>query len=408
MSNSYSIFFYEGYVGVAPTIINLTKALNDSGASVTIYATENPFPKLEEIGDQTTIIYFPKAYNIPLVSKIIQIFQYKFNLKSIIPVIELGVFVFYYFIYILSHKKITSLIHESSIGIDTNGSILALVQSYVFRTKFIYLSLELNNPLRLKNWAKIINVLERLAFRKAECVIVQDEDRFKTLCDYNQYQHPNVFYLPNSASSSDSLTQETQFQNYFREIFSLKDEEFPHIILQAGWIDEDTFLGLARAFASINKGYALVFHERVKRELDEPYIKLLQENNSKNLFLSLNPLPYEQLNRIYTSATIGLAFYPNTDSNMSQISMASGKLSYFLKHGKPVLVSNLESLSKLVEKYKFGATIKDPLNSLEIESSLEIILNNYSFYSENAKTCFAEEFDFAKKVKPLLSFMEKL
>jgi glycosyltransferase involved in cell wall biosynthesis len=315
------------------------------------------------------------------------------------------VFVCNYFINILKNKKLNSFKNDISIGIDTNGSILALIKSYFSRKKFIYLSLELNNPIYLKKLANIINVLERLAYRKSEGVIVQDEDRFKTLCEYNQYQHPRVFYLPNSASSSDSIVEERQFQNYFRETFGLREDEFPHIILQAGWIDNDTFLKLACAFASIDRGYALVYHERVKRELDDPYIKSLRDINSKNLFLSLNPLPYEQISRIYTSATIGLVFYPDTDKNLSQISMASGKLSYFLKHGKPVLASNLDSLSRLIEKYNFGVIVKEPSNSLEIEASIEMILRNYSFYSKNAKNCFEEEFDFAKKIEPVLSFL---
>jgi UDP:flavonoid glycosyltransferase YjiC (YdhE family) len=68
----------------------------------------------------------------------------------------------------------------------------------------------------------------------------------------------------------------------------------------------------------------------------------------------------------------------------------------------------LESLSQVVEKYKIGVVIKDPLNTLEIEAAIETILNNYAFYSENAKTCFEEEFDFAKKVKPILAFMADL
>jgi glycosyltransferase involved in cell wall biosynthesis len=404
MSNSYSIFFYEGHVGVAPTLINLSKFLNEQGCTVTIYATENPFPKLENIGEQTTIIYFKKAPDIVLIAKVLKNLH-KFKLATLIPLIELVFFVCNYFINILKNKKLNSFKNDISIGIDTNGSILALIKSYFFRKKFIYLSLELNNPIYLKKLANIINVLERLAYRKSEGVIVQDEDRFKTLCEYNQYQHPKVFYLPNSASSSDSIVEERQFQNYFRETFGLREDEFPHIILQAGWIDNDTFLKLACAFASIDRGYALVYHERVKRELDDPYIKSLRDINSKNLFLSLNPLPYEQISRIYTSATIGLVFYPDTDKNLSQISMASGKLSYFLKHGKPVLASNLDSLSRLIEKYNFGVIVKEPSNSLEIEASIEMILRNYSFYSKNAKNCFEEEFDFAKKIEPVLSFL---
>lgn len=405
MRNSYSIFFYEGYVSVAPTIINLAKSLNDCGASVTIYATENPFPKLEKIGDKTSIVYFRKAFDIPLISKSIKIL-YKFKLETLIPVIEFLFFVASYLIDALQKNQFQKIKDDISIGIDTNGSILALVKSYLFRQKFIYLSLELNDPVLFRKFSELVNILERLAYRKSDCVIVQDEDRFQTLCEYNQYQHPTVFYLPNSASSSDSLTQGTQFQNYFREILNLSEEEFPHIILQTGWIDEATFVKLAHAFASLNKGYALVFHERLKRELDDPFIKSLLEVNSKNLFLSLNPLPYEQISRIYDSTTIGLIFYSDINSNLSQISKASGKLSYFLKHGKPVLVDNLESLYQLVEKYKIGVVIKDPSNSREIESSIEMILSNYSYYSKNARICFDEEFDFAKKVKPIVSFLK--
>jgi hypothetical protein len=406
MSKSYSIFFYEGYVSVAPTIINLAKCLNESGYSVTIYATENPFPKLEKIGEKTTIVYFRKAFDMPLMAKTLK-FIFKLKLETIIPVIDLLFFVGHYFREIIKNNKYDYLKDDISIGIDTNGSILALVKSFLFRKKSIYLSLELNDPLLLKKFAKIVNVLERLAYRKSECVLVQDEDRFKTLCEYNQYQHPQVFYLPNSASSSDSSSQDIQFPNYFRQILNLSEEDFPHIVLQVGWIDEATFLKLARTFASINKGYALVFHERLERDLGDPLIKALQEANQKNLFLSLKPLPYEQLNRIYDSATVGLIFYSDMNSNLSQISRASGKLSYFLKHGKPVLVENLESLSKLVEKYQIGVVIKEPSNPLEIESAMRMILNNYNFYSENARICFDEEFDFSKKVQPILSFIEK-
>jgi hypothetical protein len=165
---------------------------------------------------------------------------------------------------------------------------------------------------------------------------------------------------------------------------------------------------LAQAFVSINKGYALIFHDREQRAIDDPYIKSLKEINSKNLFLSLKPLPYEKIERIYASATIGLAFYRNLDNNFSQISKASGKISHYLKYGVPLLVNNLESLSKLVEQYNVGIVIKDPLNSLEIESAIEKILKDYSYYSKNATICFEEEFNFSKKIQPILSFMKSL
>jgi hypothetical protein len=43
-----------------------------------------------------------------------------------------------------------------------------------------------------------------------------------------------------------------------------------------------------------------------------------------------------------------------------------------------------------------------------MEEAIQIILDNYDFYSKNARICFEEEFDFAKKVKPILSFIADL
>ena len=409
MSNSCSIFFYEGYVGVAPTIINLCKALNEDKYLVTIYATNSPFPKPEKIDNKTEIIYFSKAFDIPIVLKILLILKYKFQVRSIQPIFELVFFTLPCLIHLIKTNKLSIFKKSINIGVDTNGSISALIKSYIFRQKFIYLSLELNHPNRFIWFTKIINILERLAYRKSQCVIVQDEDRFNTLCEYNKYQHPKVFYLPNSPTSSTSLSKEVQLKNYFREIFNLSEEKFYCIILQAGMIQDAVFSKeLAQAFVSINKGYALIFHDREQRQSDDPYIKSLKQINSKNLFLSLKPLPYEKIERIYTSATIGLAFYRNLDNNFSQISKASGKISHYLKYGVPLLVNNLESLSKLVEQYNVGIVIKDPLNSLEIESAIEKILKDYSYYSKNATICFEEQFNFSKKIQPILSFMKSL
>ena len=409
MNNFCSIFFYEGYVCVAPTIINLSKSLNNHRYLVNIYATKTQFTNIEKIGNSTIVTYFHKVSHVPLISRLLLSLYYKLKIETKIPLIELIVFAYHCLVNLFKANNSKSLQKNISIGVDTNGSILALMESWFFKRKFVYLSLELNDPNSLKVVAKIINLLERLAYRKSECIIVQDEDRFKTLCEYNQYQHPQVFYLPNSSSSSEAIVEELQTKNYFREKFNLNEDQFSCIVLQAGAI-EDAVLSkeLAQAFASINNGCALVFHEREKRELYDPYIKLLQEINSKNLFLSLEPVPYEQIDCIYTSATIGLAFYKDINNNYSQISMASGKLSYYLKHGKPVIVNNLQSLARLIEKYKIGVVVQDPLNSLEMESAIETILSNYSFYSKNAIICFEEEFDFAKKINPILSFIESL
>lgn len=399
-----SVFFYEGYISIAPTIVNLSKILDENKYLVTIYGTYNPYPQPGNIGDSTKTIYFKKADDIFLVSKI-QKFLLKIGLNSPVEVIDLSSFVYQYFIYLCRNYQSASSQPTISIGVDTRGSIIALLKFYLFKQKFIYLSLEINDTSNFKKLARIIGILERLAYRKAEGVIVQDRERFEALCEYQKYQHQHVFYLPNSTISSN-LTQAPSGQNFFRDKFGLSKENFPYIILQAGMLSEHVLSKtLASTFKFIDK-YSLILHSNKKISLDDPYIKSLQDINKKNLFLSLEPLPFDEIDKIFEAATIGLAFYEKINSNFTMISMASGKLSYYLKHGKPVLVSKLDSLAQLVEKYKLGVVIKNPADHVEIRSAIELILSSYDVYSKNAKSCFQAEFDFTEKIKPILSFMK--
>ncbi|BAZ17423.1 hypothetical protein NIES4071_93010 [Calothrix sp. NIES-4071] len=403
------IFFYEGYVGVAPTVINLAKSLSAQKYSVTIYATKNDYPQIDLANDNINIIYFLKGYDIPTINNFYNLL-YKNNIfTGVIPIIEIIIFIFQSLLYSFKNYRLITPQKSFNIGIDTNGSILALIHNYIFKSKFAYLSLEITSLSHYRKLSRLLKFIEYIAYRKAECIIIQDKDRFTSLCKYNHYQHPNVFYLPNSSSINDSRSSlVNQDNNYFRNIFNLSQKDFSTLIIQAGMICDEVYSQeLASAFSSINNGVALIFHERQKKSLQDPYIKTLTEINSANLFLSLDPLPYEEIDKVFASVTIGLAFYRNIDNNFSQIAKASGKLSFYLKHGRPVLVNNIESLSTLVEKYKIGVVINNPSDPIEIESAIKTILDNYSFYSKNAKACFAQEFDFASQVNPLLSLICK-
>jgi glycosyltransferase involved in cell wall biosynthesis len=163
---------------------------------------------------------------------------------------------------------------------------------------------------------------------------------------------------------------------------------------------------LAKAFNLMDIRCALIFHEREQKSLDNPYIQSLQEINSNNLFLSLNPLPYQDIHKVFMSTDIGLACYRDVDENFSEISKASGKLSFYLKHGKPTIVNNIPSLRRLNDRYKFGILIEDISNYLEIEAAIAEIMNNYQYFSDNALYCFKQEFDFQLITEPLLDFLD--
>jgi len=403
MAKTCCLFFYEGYISVSPTIISLSKSFASKGYIVVIFATKTQYYEFKPDSGQVKTVYFSKGHNIPLINFFYKLF-YRIKLGSLVPVIDLIVFGFQVASYIVRNYKLVSPQTSVDIGVDTNGSILALINHYIFNKKFIYLSLEIYPFSYFRKFSKILKLFECLAYRQAETIIVQDQDRFDSLCKYNNFQPTTVFYLPNSPSSLDKSSENVSNNNYFRDKFNLREDKFSCLLVQAGMIEDRVFSKeLAYAFNYIDNEYVLIYHEREKRDIHDPYIEELQKLNSKNLFLSLDPLPIEEINRVFDSVTIGLAFYRNVDNNFSQISKASGKLAYYLKSGKPLLVNNLESLAKLVLRYKIGVVIDNPCDPIEIEAAIKKILNKYDFYSENAKICFATEFDFANKVNPLLS-----
>ncbi len=398
-----SIFFYEGYVSLAPTIINLSKVLEQDGYSVTIFATRNSrkIPHPQTIADGAKVIYFSKIISSH------EFLSHPASKKFIALTRCLQIFIFaaQAFIRILpKNYRVKETESNINIGVDLYGSIAALLWLYLFRQKFIYLSLELDRPIGKTGYiTRLLSHLAELAYRKSEFVIVQDEDRLKTLCECYQYRHPQVFYLPNSPLNEYSPNVNSG--NLFREMFNLSREKFSHIVLSAGMINDFVCSkALAEAFASIDNGCALVFHGVDFKGLqqEDPYLQLLRQVNSRNLFLSLNVLPYEQVDEIYASATIGVAFYSTADDNYIKIAKASGKLAQYLKHGKPVLVSNLPSLSQLVQKYKFGVIVNDPADPQELKLAIDKILRSYDTYSNNAKACFEAEFDFKKRMDPIL------
>ena len=411
MKKECSIVFYEGWLDVAPTIINLVKVLEKKGYNNTVYCRQNKFSvntNQHKLNLPASVAYFIRPENIIFFRIFLKLLRL-FKLGTFIPLIDC----IFFWIQIRKYKyqnKINSTSDELIIGIDTNGSIVALFESVFLRTNnLIYLSLELNHSNSFRYFDKIRYFLDKKAYKKSRCLIIQDEDRFKTITEYNNYQQKNVFYVPNSDSLDlDSEVLQPYKHNYFRENLQLNTQKYPVIILHAGMIcDAVLSKEIAESFNLISQPCALIFHERQKRSLNESYLQNLLSINKKNLFLSLSPLPYQEIYKVFESIDIGIACYKNIDDNFSKISKASGKLAFYLKYGKPVLMNDLESFRKLNDAYQIGVIIQDISNHNEVELALKKIIDNYDFFSKNSLTCFQKEFDFYTNITPFLQFLDE-
>lgn len=398
----YVIFFFEGWIGVQPTILNLARALGTAGHPVTIYAVPTTYPAPGDLGPNVELKYIGDDWidsavlalmAAPGVGRVVgrlhrDLGPAAFSLRG-------GV----------AELRRRGASKTTFIGVDSRGAMAAAFSALVTRGRYVFLSLELRLTQQQLRGAQ--GLLLRNVYRRAACVIVQGQDRLDVLRRQFQHEHPRVFFVPNGPPPS-TLDEHDASQNILRERLGIEPGQ--RIALQAGMINDTACSEeLSKAFAP-HPEWALVFHERHPRSPDEPYLTHLRSVNARNLYLSLQPVPYDQVERIFASADVGLAFYKPasaTDDNFSQIS-SSGKLPHYLQQGKPVLMSDLPYMVELAQEFNCGFVIKDPADPREVGSALAKIAADYDTYRRNALACYEARFNFRTAVQRLQSFLNDL
>jgi glycosyltransferase involved in cell wall biosynthesis len=145
----------------------------------------------------------------------------------------------------------------------------------------------------------------------------------------------------------------------------------------------------------------------MKRSRNEPYINKAIKLGGKSTFFSLNPVSYDKLEEILTSADIGIVNYKvqTGAAAWENLAKASGKIADYLSCGIPVLCSNFEGAEGIINKYKCGEIF---YNYEELPACIDRILQKYQHYKSNALQCFDQEYKFSKYFLPVLHSMESL
>lgn len=402
-----TIFFPDGWVGVSPTVLTLLEFLSHRGWTVTVHALRNRVPAPVALPPAVRVVYFPRLSETRTFASVFRLIR-RLRLESVIAPLDAAAYIARCLLAAPARRKVDLAGQRVAIGVDRVGALAAYAHQLFSGTPYVWLSLELDDIGRPLAFAPLRHVTVGAAFRRASGVLIQDQERLHTLCEFYQHSHPRGFFLPNAPAGPAQAAQVSENGNFFRRRFGLRVDQYPHILLHAGLITDD-FLSreVAASFASL-EGCALIFHERTRRSHQDAFIQSLQEVNRSNLFLSLSPVPFEDIDSVYSAATIGLAFYRPVSKDMAEIALASGKLAFYLRHGKPVLMNDVPSLRRLLEKYKIGLIIADLSNTTEVRAAIREILRNYDMYSHNARRCFAEMFDVQQKIEPVLDFLDQL
>ena len=204
-----AVFFWEGYLGVAPSLINAVDVLSQNGYGVDIITRPNAH-------DYPAPPDFPSNVNIfvcrPLKLGIVQWFSRLGTRKKDqaglpdgfrseeSPLCGIRKFAhhFYHWIWLIIHHLQFTLFglrhtwrsrYACFIGIDMEGLVAAASAAFFKRTPFIYWSLEMKYLDELEDpLMRMFKKLQRFHSRRAALTIIQDKWRADSLTEENKME----------------------------------------------------------------------------------------------------------------------------------------------------------------------------------------------------------------------------
>jgi hypothetical protein len=242
-----------------------------------------------------------------------------------------------------------------------------------------------NTPLAILR--RLSAYFEHRLVEKADMVVVQDRDRAALLRQLFSFKESCLRFIPASAMGPPKQ----QCRSFLQRRLNI-DPKY-RIVLSAGLIgDEVLSMELAQSVRDWPQGYILVLHERAFRNANEPYLQRIAAVGADRVLLSLTPVPLDEVDKVYSSANIGIVMYSTQHGpNISEIAYASGKLSYFLRNGMPIIVNANPSLAAFVDKWRCGVVAN---NFDEVADCILKIERDYEGFRKNALRCFTEFMDF--------------
>jgi len=275
------------------------------------------------------------------------------------------------------------------VGVEPEGLHIAKVVSYKCGVRFYYWSLELlfSGELPGIRW-KLIKKQEIKESAQSYRVLIQDKERAAKLSEINDIPEDKFIFIPNSPV----LRAEPGKTGYWHNKFDLNDNT--KIVLYSGGIKDWSLIDLiAGTVSAWPEEWIFVIHcvegnGSISNDIKNKF-------GSDRIRFSGETVPPEMFGELISSADIGIAFYgeyrgPFGLSNIKYIGLSSGKISYYMRCGIPVIVNSWPSVSKYVAEYRTGVVCD---GRLDIASAIELIMNDYKGYSQRARSFFKDILD---------------
>jgi hypothetical protein len=410
-----AFFFVEGHLSVQPSVLSAAIKMAQHGYSVDLFYVQSdhwfPIPDLPPTIH--LVKYVPKN---PKLGNLIRRLRSKFRrfnhasnggsdsdsisarsekfLSSIqslarhsLAKIKLLKYYYYHIVRfgLFCRKRARKV--DVAIAFDMTG-LAAMSIAVAMEVPFIYWSLEITVRSEIRDLATA--VLKKLEIRRlptARAIVVQGWQRADLLARDSTFNRNQVAIVPNGPASQRDENLPTDF--FVRRLGIAPTST---IVLHAGMIDPAVCsLEIAAAAASWPDGFVLVFHERRKTDPYHPYIREIESAGRGRVFLSLDPVSFDVVDQIYAGGHIGLICYAPIDLNFATTLVSSGKLTYCLRNGIPVVIV-AKCPPRFLLDWRCGICVSQ---IDEIGDALVTLSCNYSEFSAEARRCYDQIFDFA-------------
>ncbi|WP_269413642.1 hypothetical protein [Pedobacter rhodius] len=327
-----------------PTLYSIIKVLNERGIRVILFCGFQQTPIPYEL-NLTSYADLPKGLFLP--RRPDYIFKY--------------IYLFWSAIKFIKKNKIKNLLAVDAFGLVMAGRI----STFLSNIKIHYCSFEIFFLDEIKQHTKILKVKKKEIFysRNLTSIIIQDAERKKLLATENNIKpsFTNWFYVP----VSPIIINNSAAKKYQRSNFGLKDTDIVYV--HSGSVS--LWSGLDSIINAIEEGLPentfILIHNKNKFDRNDPiHTKLFElRENGANLVLHDELFEnYGDYNSFLQCFNYGITIYRPDDGlftgkNISEIGLASGKLSTYMLAGLPTLLSECTTYRNLLMQYKIGALI---------------------------------------------------
>lgn len=226
------------------------------------------------------------------------------------------------------------------IGESQTGLIIAYFLQKILFAKIIYYNDEIwlgNERASIfgKASSLLLKCMEKISNKHVMLTVTQDTKRARLLALVNEISISSIIPLPNAMSG---CAIKLLNQHYLHDKLNIPCGK--KIVL---WLGGCSSGGGAIELASMANlfpdGYVLVFHFR-SNKMTQYMEKVCSLSDNKKVYISRELVPYDQLDGIIASASIGLGLYADKGVNSRCMYFSSGRINAFLRFGIPCIVSD--------------------------------------------------------------------